>query len=76
VRELVLNENAISDEGAKAIANELNQTDYIKDINLANNKIGHAGAVALLNIQSPSPFVSINLNGNKLGDEFAKYLIK
>jgi len=70
---LVLEESEISDEGAKAIANELNQTDFPKNIRLAKNKIGHAGAVALLNIQSPC---SINLDENKVGDEFAKYLIK
>jgi len=70
---LVLEGSEISDEGAKAIANELNKTDYIKSINLDKNKIGHTGAVALLNIQSPC---SINLHENKVGDEFAKYLIK
>jgi hypothetical protein len=68
--------NEISDEGAKAIANELKSTEYVRTIELAKNKIGHAGAVALLNIQSPKPFWSVNLNENKLGDEFAKYLIK
>jgi len=70
---LVLEGSEISDEGAKAIANELNKTDFIRGIHLAKNKIGHAGAVALLNIQSPC---SINLHENKVGDEFAKYLIK
>lgn len=71
-----MNVNEIGDEGAKAIANELNLTEYIKTINLTNNNFGHAGATALLNIQSSRPFWSINLSGNELGDEFAKNLIK
>ena len=69
--ELYLLLKEIDDKGAAALADALLDAKNLRSLDLAGNKIGYAGAAALVRSLPSTSLTSLNLGANKIGDKGA-----
>lgn len=70
VKELILSNNAIGDEGAEYLAQAIGGVTTFERLDLTDNNIADAGAVALLAALQSNPQIVISLEGNPLNYDF------
>ena len=71
-----ISQDNIQRDGAKALAEALHDNQIMKELNIASNSLGDAGAGALASaLEAPScALTSVDVSNNKLGDKGTKVL--
>lgn len=77
LRELILSDNSIGDEGAEALAAVLDSHSKIKVLDLSHNTIGTRGAVHIASaVLRTKSLTSLSLKANEIGDPGAEALLE